>query len=155
MNIHEIQDYTNRLQRVDSNLEKMKQLSEKQVKEGASFEKLLREEVNTQIQGKVSSSDITLPNNIKEEITKDPYRKKLYNASVEFESMFVKIMLSQMRKSVEKNGMIHGGYAEDVFEDMLYDEYAKEMSKNANLGLAEQIYQSLSSGLPSVVDKKI
>jgi flagellar protein FlgJ len=155
MNINEIQDYTNRLQRVDTYLQKMKDLSERQKSSGSDFQKVLKEEVNQKIQGKISSADITLPNQIKEEISKDPYRKKLYNASVEFESMFVKIMLNQMRKSVEKQGMIHGGYAEDIFEDMLYDEYAKEMSKNAAFGLAEQIYQSLSSGLPPIVDKKI
>ena len=59
-------------------------------------------------------------------------------------------MLSQMKKSVEKSGMIDGGHAEEIFEDMLYDEYAKNISKNESLGIAEEIYKSLSKSLPKV-----
>ena len=60
------------------------------------------------------------------------------------------MMLSQMKKSVEKSGMIDGGHAEEIFEDMLYDEYAKNISKNESLGIAEEIYKSLSKSLPKV-----
>jgi flagellar protein FlgJ len=30
-----------------------------------------------------------------------------------------------------------------MYEDMLYDEYAKDFTKNANFGLAEQAYLQL------------
>ena len=96
------------------------------------------------------AKQIRKPTNIKDEIKQDPYRKKLFDASVEFESMFVKLMLNQMRKTVEKQNMIHGGYAEDIFEDMLYDEYSKEISKNESLGIAEQIYTTMSKSLPPI-----
>ncbi|MCE9499885.1 MAG: rod-binding protein, partial [Leptospira sp.] len=50
----------------------------------------------------------------------------------------------------------HGGYAEDIFEDMLYDEYAKNISKTSSVGIAEEIYLSLSKSLPAVkLDQKI
>ena len=109
-----------------------------------------KKELDEKLLGKVSSSQITTPTNIKDEIKQDPYRKKLFDASVEFESMFVKLMLNQMRKTVEKQNMIHGGYAEDIFEDMLYDEYSKEISKNESLGIAEQIYTTMSKSLPPI-----
>jgi flagellar protein FlgJ len=32
-----------------------------------------------------------------------------------------------------------------MYEDMLYDEYAKDFAKNANFGLAEQAYRQLTS----------
>jgi len=51
--------------------------------------------------------------------------------------------------------MIHGGYAEDIFEDMLYDEYAKEISKNESLGIAEQIYSSMAKSLPPLEDSSL
>ncbi len=70
---------------------------------------------------------------------------ELYKQAQEFESIFVKMMLSEMRKSVEKSGMIDGGMAEDIFSDMLYDEYAQSMTKNAGFGLADQVYRQLNS----------
>ncbi len=154
MNINSIQDYINRLNLSEAQIQKLKNF-ENETKSNLEFQKELRSAINEKLAGKVSSSEITLPNNIKYEISVDPYRKKLFDASVEFESMFVKIMLTQMRKTIEKGELLHGGYAEEIFEDMLYDEYAKEISKNASLGLAEQIYQTLSQSLPPIVDKKV
>ncbi|MCB1159300.1 MAG: rod-binding protein [Leptospiraceae bacterium] len=147
-----ISDYTDRLNILNpkelERFEKAKADLEKYSGSSQSFEKLLREEVNKKIEGKVPSSSVSIPKNIKDEVKTDPYKKKLYNASVEFESIFVKMMLSQMKKSVNKSGLISGGHAEEIFEDMLYDEYAKKISQSENLGLAEQIYTSLSASLP-------
>jgi Rod binding domain-containing protein len=70
--------------------------------------------------------------------------EKLYNACVEFESLFIKQMLDVMRKSVEKSDFLHGGMAEDIFEDMLYDEYSLLMAKNAGFGLADTVYRQLT-----------
>ncbi len=119
-------------------------------KKGSNNTTDFKKELDEKLLGKVSSSQVTTPTNIKDEIKQDPYRKKLFDASVEFESMFVKLMLNQMRKTVEKQNMIHGGYAEDIFEDMLYDEYSKEISKNESLGIAEQIYTTMSKSLPPI-----
>ena len=67
----------------------------------------------------------------------------LYKVCLEFEAIFVKQMLNSMRKTVEKSGLLDGGMAEEFFEDMLYDEYAKKMAANANFGLAAMIYSQL------------
>lgn len=78
-------------------------------------------------------------------ISKDkPLDKKLMNACVEMESLFVSKMLKEMRKTVHKGEFLHGGYAEEIFEDMLYDEYALNLSKTSNLGLAKMIYNEMS-----------
>ena len=69
---------------------------------------------------------------------------KLYKVSVEFEAIFIKQMLNEMRKTVEKSGLIKRGMAEDIFEDMLYDEYAKKMAENEDFGLARILYKQLS-----------
>ena len=52
-------------------------------------------------------------------------------------------MLKEMRKTVNKSGLVDGGMAEEIFEDMLYDEYAKEFSKTKAFGLAEIIYNQM------------
>ncbi|MBN1834691.1 MAG: rod-binding protein [Spirochaetales bacterium] len=70
---------------------------------------------------------------------------KLYQVSLEFEAILIKQMLNAMRKSVAKSGMLDGGMAEEFFEDMLYDEYAKKMAQTAQFGLADLIVRQLST----------
>ncbi|WP_017214432.1 rod-binding protein [Leptospira noguchii] len=157
MMIDSIKDYSNKLNLIEKPEVKSLLNLEKKGKSKFTFPEILQEEFNEKLSGKVSSSEIKLPHNIQDEIAADPYRKKLYSASVEFESIFVKMMLNEMKKTVEKSGLIDGGYAEEIFEDMLYDEYSKNLSSNSSLGLAEQIYQSLSSNLPPYqkIDQKV
>jgi len=70
--------------------------------------------------------------------------KKLMDACVEMESIFVAKMLREMRNTVHKGEFINGGFAEEIFEDMLYDQYALNLSKNSNLGMAHMLYNELS-----------
>ena len=71
--------------------------------------------------------------------------KKLMDVCIDMESLFVAKMLKEMKKTVHKTEWLNGGYAEEVFEDMLYDEYALQLSKNSSLGLADMIYRELDS----------
>lgn len=66
---------------------------------------------------------------------------ELYEKSLELEGFFVKQMLSEMRKTILKAN--ESDFAQNMYEDMLYDEYATAMTKNAGFGLADQIYLSL------------
>jgi flagellar protein FlgJ len=68
---------------------------------------------------------------------------RLYKVSQEFEAIFIKQMLNVMRKSVNKTGLMDGGMAEEIFEDMLYDEYAQKMAENSGFGIADMIYRQL------------
>ena len=68
----------------------------------------------------------------------------LYQACQDFEAIFLKQMLTAMRQTVEKGELLHGGFAEEVFEDMLYDEYSKKMAQTAGFGLSELLYRQLS-----------
>lgn len=68
---------------------------------------------------------------------------KLYEKSMELESYFVKQMLSEMRKTVNKSALGGSDFAGEMYNDMLFDEYAASMTKNAGFGLADQIYLSL------------
>jgi len=69
---------------------------------------------------------------------------ELYKACVDFEAIFIKQMLNVMRKTVQKEGLLDGGLGEDIFEDMLYDEYAKKMAETAQFGLAETMYLQIN-----------
>ncbi len=77
--------------------------------------------------------------------TKIDKTSDLYKQCQEFESIFVKMMITQMQKTVDKSSdILSGGYAEEVFQDMLNDEYSQSMTKTANFGIADQLYRQLS-----------
>ena len=70
----------------------------------------------------------------------------LYKASQDFEALFIKQMLDVMRKTIHKeDDLLGGGIGQDVYEDMLYDQYAKKMAATAQFGLADMIYRQMSS----------
>jgi flagellar protein FlgJ len=73
-------------------------------------------------------------------------KSKLYEQCQEFESIFVKMMLKEMRNSVDKSdSLISGGWAENIYQDMLDDQYSQTMAKTAGFGLADQLYKQLAT----------
>ena len=68
---------------------------------------------------------------------------ELYKLCLELETFLVKNLLSSMRNTVQKSGLIDESFAGKMYEDMLWDEHAKEFTKNAGFGLAEQAYRQL------------
>ncbi|MCL2230592.1 MAG: rod-binding protein [Treponema sp.] len=68
---------------------------------------------------------------------------KLFQLCLELETFLVKNLLTSMRNTVQKSGLVEEGFAGKMYEDMLYDEYAKDLTKNAGFGLAEQAYNQL------------
>ncbi len=72
---------------------------------------------------------------------------KLYEKSLELESYFVKILLSSMRNTLTGTSLNgeEKSYAQEMYDDMYYDELATVMTKNAGFGLADQIYLQLDA----------
>ncbi len=71
-------------------------------------------------------------------------KQELREVCEDFEAIFIKIMLDSMRDTLSDNTLIPKNAGEKLFEDQLYDEYAKKMSRTANLGIADMMYQQLS-----------
>lgn len=70
---------------------------------------------------------------------------ELYKQALELESFFVKIMTDSMKKTL--SGKTLSGeetFAEKMYKDMMYGELNRTLTKNANFGLADQIYLQLS-----------
>ena len=76
---------------------------------------------------------------------------KLYEQCVELEIFMVKTLISSMRNTVQKSGLIEQGFAGKMYEDMLYDEYARNLTKNANFGMAEMAYLELTGQRSKVI----
>jgi flagellar protein FlgJ len=69
---------------------------------------------------------------------------KLYEQCEALEGFLIKTLLNSMRSTVQKSGLIEESFAAKMYEDMLYDEYAKDFTKNAGFGLAELAYLELT-----------
>jgi len=74
--------------------------------------------------------------------------QRLRNAAADFESLFIKQMLSSMRKAVPKDengGLIRESQGEKIFRDMLDSEYANIASRRGStgMGLGEMMFKQL------------
>lgn len=78
---------------------------------------------------------------------------KLYEQCESLEVFFLKTLVSGMRKTVEKSELTDTGFAGEMYEDMLWDEYAKDFAKNAGFGFAELAYLELSGRRGQVIDR--
>lgn len=95
-----------------------------------------------------SAVDSSLNADVRGASSKDD--KALRDATRDFEALFIKQMLDSMRKTVPKDGMLDGGMGKDIFEDMLYDEYSKQMAKTADFGISDMMYKQLSTRKPEI-----
>ena len=80
---------------------------------------------------------------VKELVSHRPEAKKLYNAALEFEGYFAEKMFREMKKNVHKSGLINGGRAEEIFDDLLLTERVRDVSRQSEFGLAELMFQQL------------
>ncbi|MDF2588806.1 MAG: hypothetical protein K0S41_2647 [Anaerocolumna sp.] len=67
--------------------------------------------------------------------------QELMDVCKSFESYFVEQLFKEMRKTVpeteEKNEYLN------QFEDMLYQEYAENVTDSGNMGIAQMLYESM------------
>ena len=71
-------------------------------------------------------------------------KAELKKACQEFEGMFIAQMWKEMRKTVQKGGLVGGGFGEEIFGSMLDQAYSEKASQRGALGLADLLEQQLS-----------
>jgi len=96
-----------------------------------------------------NASSVQIENKLLGKGTASADMKKLKDACNDFESIFIKQMLDSMKKTIHHSDLTKRNMGEEIFDDMLYDEYAKKMSGNAGLGISNMMFQQLSRQLPS------
>lgn len=73
-------------------------------------------------------------------------REKLRSACLDFEAMFIKQMLDSMRSTLSGESILgEGGQAEEIYQDLLYEEYSKVMARTAKLGVAELLERGVAT----------
>ena len=70
--------------------------------------------------------------------------KGIEKVSRDFESVFLHKLLTAMRKTVPKSGLLDS-FASDMYQSMMDEEIAKEMSMKKGMGMGEMIYNELSN----------
>jgi flagellar protein FlgJ len=92
-----------------------------------------------------SESEVSSFEKVLEEAAKNGDDEKLRETCEAFESIFLNMMLSTMRKTIPDGELVEKSNATSTFESMLDEEYSKTMAKAGGIGLADVLYKQLSS----------
>jgi len=84
---------------------------------------------------------LQVPKSLETQTEKNAYNASLQEAADGFEKIFVHKMIKVMRESTEKTGILNGGRGEEIFQDMLDEQYANLITKTNALGLSKMIYE--------------
>ena len=85
-----------------------------------------------------STENLTPPETLKRE--EHPEVRKV---AKQFEALFVNQMISAMRKTVVRGGLVPESNAERVYQSMLDSQQAEKMADTEQLGLSQMIYDHL------------
>jgi len=69
--------------------------------------------------------------------------EKAKAAAEEFEAFFLSQFLNSMSSGLETDEMFGGGESEKLFKDMLNQEYAKSMSRQNGIGIADAVFREM------------
>ena len=73
-----------------------------------------------------------------------PKERKLREACAGFEAIMTKQMLSLARRSAPKDGLLDGGYGEEIFRSMQDDQLSQKMAAGNGMGFGEMLYRQLT-----------
>lgn len=71
--------------------------------------------------------------------------KKLLSACRDMEAVFLGTVFQTIRNTIPRNNYLNQGFADDVWQSMLYDEFAKEMSRTQATGIAQMLFKQLGT----------
>ena len=66
-----------------------------------------------------------------------------HKAAQSFEEMFISELLNSMPSGTDPNGPFGGGQAESMYHGMLNDQYAKTITKNGGIGIADSLQREI------------
>jgi peptidoglycan hydrolase FlgJ len=94
---------------------------------------------------KLTPQLLTPPPSISEEKTlkKDKDLKALRESTREFEAIYMNEMLKSMRKTIPEGGLFEKDVADDIYEEMLDMEYAKQTAAGEGMGLGKAMFDQM------------
>ena len=112
---------------------------------GATTAQMLNDEASFQSQlkaatDKFESKKINTMTN--EEVAKR--NQEIKDASVQLEALLLKMMYTEMWKTVPKDNLFGDSNAMDIYRDMYNEELTKKAAEGGGIGLADYIYKQLT-----------
>jgi Rod binding domain-containing protein len=77
------------------------------------------------------------------EFGKGASQKEMEKVARDFESVFINKLFESMRKAIPKSDLLDSSEM-DMYQTMMDQEMAKEMSKQKGMGMGEMVYNDLS-----------
>jgi len=71
--------------------------------------------------------------------------KDIKDASIQMEALMLKMLYNDMWKTVPKDKLFGDDNAMDIYRDMYHEELTKKMAMDGGIGLADFIYNQLTS----------
>ena len=71
--------------------------------------------------------------------------KDIKDAAVQMEALMLKMLYNDMWKTVPKDKLFGDDNAMDIYRDMYHEELTKQMAMDGGIGLADFIYNQLTS----------
>lgn len=90
--------------------------------------------------------DTANTSNITSTVSKDFSKatdEELMSVCKEFEAYFVEQMFKAMKKTIPENEEESATSEFDMFEDTLYQEYAKQTAESGQLGMAQMLFEQM------------
>jgi Rod binding domain-containing protein len=66
-----------------------------------------------------------------------------FKAAQEFEAVFLAQMVAQMHAGIEANGPFGGGFAEETYRSLMYQEIGRQMALSGGVGIAAAVYDEM------------
>jgi Rod binding domain-containing protein len=66
-----------------------------------------------------------------------------YKAAQDFESVFLGEMVAQMYTGLDAKGPFGGGFAEQTYRSLLYQEIGRQMSASGGVGITDAVYAEM------------
>ncbi len=88
------------------------------------------------------------PGMVEKPVEKRPVDPAVKKVAQQYEALFVNQLISAMRKTITKGGIVPESNAERVYQSMLDSEHAQNMAKTEQLGLSKLIYDHLMREKP-------
>ncbi len=105
---------------------------------------------SAQASAKIASQDQAL-----NKLSGPKEQSNLKEAALEFEAIFLQLMLDSMRKTVPESEMFKQSSGESIFRGMLDQQYAFVMSEQKMTGIAQAIEEQLSKSMaPQTVSER-
>ena len=78
----------------------------------------------------------------------------IHEVAKNFESLFINEIMKNMRKTLPKDGLLSKGFANNVFNSMLDQEYSQIASRSGQFGLADAIARQLGADPAEITQRE-